>query len=260
MLRVVARELCVRQPSMAGFQTAAAIALAAADPRQALEALAARIRRAPRTIARHAVPLLRLRTPGTSRLRLVTCSRSDAVERTLLALNQVESIDVCCAESRPAREGVALAAALLEAGLSTHLYSDAGLSAAIPGASALVVGADAVSNVGFINKVGTAALAALAQASGVPVLVLAGREKLVPALVFEALVLHADDGFDDRSGTPPPSSAIPVVRTDSGRADQPADHRRGCPRGEGRKRGRTMASRRRLYMSVMTQVICLTYG
>ena len=192
MLRVVARELCVRQPSMAGFQTAAAIALAAADPRQALEALATRIGRAPRAIARHAVPLLRLRTPGTSRLRIVTCSRSDAVERTLLALNQAESIEVSCAESRPAREGVALAAALLEAGVSTHLYSDAGLSAAIPGASALVVGADAVSDVGFINKVGTAGLAALAQASGVPVLVLAGREKLVPAPVFAGLMLHAD--------------------------------------------------------------------
>jgi translation initiation factor 2B subunit (eIF-2B alpha/beta/delta family) len=138
------------------------------------------------------VPLLRLRTPGTTRLRLVTCSRSDAVERTLLALNQAESIDVCCSESRPAREGVALAAALLAAGVSMRLYSDAGLSTAIPGASALVVGADAVSDAGFINKVGTAALAALAQASGVPVLVLAGREKLVPAPVFAGLVLHAD--------------------------------------------------------------------
>src|SRR5688572_5998810 len=190
LLAAVARELCLRQPWMAGFHTAAAIALAAADPRRELDRLAARLRRAPQAIARHAVPLLRLRTPGASRLRIVTCSRSAAVEQTLIALNQAEVIDVCCSESRPACEGIAMAAALLDAGVSVHLYSDAGLSAAIPGASALLVGADAVSAHGFINKVGTAALTALARASGVPVLVLAGKEKIVPEPVFEGLSLR----------------------------------------------------------------------
>jgi ribose 1,5-bisphosphate isomerase len=54
-----------------------------------------------------------------------------------------------------------------------------------------LVGADAVGPDSFINKVGTAGLAILAAAEGVPVYVLAGREKLLNEADFASLDLRA---------------------------------------------------------------------
>jgi translation initiation factor 2B subunit (eIF-2B alpha/beta/delta family) len=191
LLRQTARAVGQLQPAMAGFRTAAAVAVASDDPRRALEALEEQVRRAPLAIARFAVPLLRLRPPRREPLRIVTCSRSSAVEHTLLALHHEEPVLVCCSESRPAREGITLARVLSDAGLDVVLYSDAGISAAVPGADALVVGADAVAANVFINKVGTAALCALARSCGVPAMLLTGREKLVPRHIVDTLRLPA---------------------------------------------------------------------
>jgi translation initiation factor 2B subunit (eIF-2B alpha/beta/delta family) len=49
----------------------------------------------------------------------------------------------------------------------------------VPRADAVLVGADAVAEEWFVNKCGTGLLAAAASFHGVPVYVLAGREKLV---------------------------------------------------------------------------------
>ena len=190
-----ARDLCRAQPSMAGLYTAGALSLSASDPASALGALAARVARASATIARLAAPLIALRQHPRA-LRIVTTSRSAAVETTLLALAASEDVHVSCGESRPAREGIGLAARLSEARIRTDLYTDAGLSTAVPGSDALIVGADALGSGAFINKAGTGALCALAAAEGVPVFVLAGREKILPDVVFAALPLaegHADE-------------------------------------------------------------------
>ena len=183
-----ARDLCRAQPSMAGMYTAGALSLSASDPASALAALAARVARASATIARLAAPLIALRQRPHA-LRIVTSSRSAAVESTLLTLAASEDVHVSCGESRPAREGIGLAARLAEARIRTDLYTDAGLSTAVRGSDALVVGADALGNAAFINKAGTGALCALAAAEGVPVYVLAGRDKILPEVVFAALPL-----------------------------------------------------------------------
>ena len=60
-----------------------------------------------------------------------------------------------------------------------QLFSDAGISSAVPGSDGILVGADAIGLELFINKVGTAAICALASSEGIPVYVLAGREKLL---------------------------------------------------------------------------------
>ena len=184
-LEDAARELCRAHPSMAGLHVVAALALRgpAAD---ALDAFEARTTRAPRLIARFAADLLKLRS-GTGALRIVTLSRSHAVEHTLLALARDVSIEVCCAESRPALEGRDLAVALAASGVRAVLFTDAGIGTALDGAEALLVGADAIGPDAFINKVGTTALAALAGVRGVPTYVLAGREKILPAHLFAAL-------------------------------------------------------------------------
>lgn len=193
LLRRIASELCRRQPSMAGFRTAAALAVSTHHPSAVLDALQQQVSRAPAAIARLAVPLLRLRQQSGEPLRIVTCSRSSAVEQTLQALRAHQRVQVCCSESRPAREGIGLATALASGGLDIQVYSDAGISAAIPTAAALIVGADAVARSSFINKVGTAAMAALARYSGVPVFVLAGAEKLLPVAVYRSLPLVERD-------------------------------------------------------------------
>jgi translation initiation factor 2B subunit (eIF-2B alpha/beta/delta family) len=189
-----ARGLCAAQPSMAGFRTAAAIAVASDDSAASLDTLAERIRRAPDAIARAIVPVLRLRSPDRTSVRIVTCSRSALVEHVLKALVAVERTHVCCAESRPGLEGVGLAESLGAAGAEVELYSDAAIGMAVADADAVVVGADAVTGNSFINKAGTAGIAALGRAYGCAVVVLAGREKIVPPEVFATL----HDGAGER--------------------------------------------------------------
>jgi translation initiation factor 2B subunit (eIF-2B alpha/beta/delta family) len=72
-----------------------------------------------------------------------------------------------------------------------RVYSDAGIGSTVPGADAVVVGADAVSRAGFVNKVGTAGLVALARMHGVSVFVLAGQEKVMSEDLFFSLPLIA---------------------------------------------------------------------
>lgn len=185
-LEAAAGELCRAQPSMAALRVAAAVAVQAPDPAAALDAFAARTGRAPHLIARHAGALLKLRR-STGPLKLVTCSRSHAVEEALMALARAVEIEVSCTESRPALEGRDLAVALSRSGIHVTLYTDAGIASALPGAEAFLAGADAIGPDAFINKVGTAPLAALAAVEGVPTYVLAGREKIVSAEVFASL-------------------------------------------------------------------------
>ena len=197
-----AEALCRAQPGMAGLRVAAAVASRASDPAAALEAFAARTARAPGAIARHAVALLKLRR-RSGPLRIVTCSRSHIVERTIRALAADTAVDVCCAEGRPALEGRDLAASLAQAGIPVTLYTDAGIGAAIPSAEAFLAGADAIGPDAFINKVGTGALAALGAAEGIPTYVLAGREKVVPVHVFNELALSGGATSDVWRDAPP---------------------------------------------------------
>ena len=185
-LAAAANELVRAQPAMAGLRTAAALALGATDPLAALDEFAARMERAPSQVARHALGLLILRS-RTGPLHIVTCSKSRPVEEAIRLAAREHALVVSCAEGRPAKEGRELARALADAHIQVDFYSDAAISAVTPAADAVLVGADALGGGAFINKVGTAAICALAAASGVPAYVLAGREKILPDDVFRAL-------------------------------------------------------------------------
>jgi translation initiation factor 2B subunit (eIF-2B alpha/beta/delta family) len=188
-------KLCSAQPAMAGFRTLAALMRAAPDPAAAIDRFALQIARAPAAVARHAVSVLQLRAGGGP-LRLVTCSASQTVEAAIEAAAAYGEIVACCAEARPVMEGRDLAARLAGAGITTELYTDAGIGAALPGAECVLVGADAVGPESFINKVGTGALCALAQSMRVPVYVLAGREKVLSAADLAALELSGGPGAE----------------------------------------------------------------
>jgi len=62
------------------------------------------------------------------------------------------------------------------------------------------VGADAVGDEWFVNKVGTAAICALAIQSGVPVYVLAGRDRRVSGREFERLTSREGLGLEIQPG------------------------------------------------------------
>ena len=171
-LAAAVRGVCVAQPAMGSLWNAAAAALAGPDT---LDRFAHQTARAPDAIARAARPLVEA---GAGRpLVLVTWSASGPVRRLLETLAGAGPLSVRCAEARPALEGRSLAAAVARAGARVEVFADGALAAALDGAAAVVVGADAVTTEWFVNKAGTRALALAAAAGGVPTYVLAGRDK-----------------------------------------------------------------------------------
>jgi translation initiation factor 2B subunit (eIF-2B alpha/beta/delta family) len=184
-----ARAVCRAQPSMAPIWRAAAAALE--HPGEAADALALFAQRwqragaALRRVARDvfAVP------PGTP-FRLATYSYSGTVIGVARDLAAVCRLTVSCAEGRPRHEGRRLAKALAEAGIGVEFFTDAALASALPGADALILGADAISPTWVLNKCGSLALAAAANLAGVPVFVLATRDKFLPSALADRLSIR----------------------------------------------------------------------
>jgi translation initiation factor 2B subunit (eIF-2B alpha/beta/delta family) len=110
---------------------------------------------------------------------------------------------VSCSESRPALEGRTLAARLVSAGAAVTCFSDAALGHALGAADAVVVGADAVAPEWFLNKSGTRMLAAAAAQQGVPVYVLASRDKFVTHAIASRLVIREGEAAEIWEGPPP---------------------------------------------------------
>lgn len=122
------------------------------------------------------------RIADTGDPRVLTLSRSGTV---MDAVRRVAPVEVLVAESRPAREGIAVAEAL--AGKLTEtavtVFVDAGVAHVLStrNVDAVLVGADAVVSDGSVlNKVGTRAAALAATREGVPTYVVAARDKIAP--------------------------------------------------------------------------------
>jgi hypothetical protein len=109
--------------------------------------------------------------------RVATYSRSGQVRECLASARGAGLSEVLVSESRPSGEGVILAGELRGEGLAVTLTVDASLFSLLPAVHAVVVGADACFEQGFVNKVGTAALLREARAVGIPTVVLALPEK-----------------------------------------------------------------------------------
>lgn len=202
----VAAGLCRAQPSMAPVWIAAGVAVAdAEDGGDRLDAWAHRLERSERAVARAAADLLgdRNARPSDDCLRLATFSASGAVLAALRLLAAERDVRVAVAEGRPAFEGRGFAAALSASGVRVQFFSDAAIGTALDAAEAVLVGADAVAPGWFINKVGTGAMAALAGARGVPVYVLAGREKFLPPSMADLVALRAGDPSEIWADAPP---------------------------------------------------------
>ncbi len=113
---------------------------------------------------------------------IATLSASAAVREAFEIAHQAgRAPRALIAESRPLLEGRDLAAMLAAAGIPGWLVVDAALPMLLTGASIAWIGADAVTDRGVINKVGSFALALAAREHSVPVYALAMRRKFLPA-------------------------------------------------------------------------------
>ena len=206
-MRPVARGLCRAQPSMAPIWNATLEAIATEERPHRLDRFAQRVARAPAALARVAVEVLAPPPAGMARqgpLRLVTISFSRSVGTVLEALHQLRPVRLACSESRPALEGRRLASRLAGRGIPVTCFADAAIGHALAAADAVLVGADAVGPEWFLNKSGTRMLAAAATLQGVPVYVVASRDKFVPHAVGARLV--AREGEPGEVWEAPPAS------------------------------------------------------
>lgn len=168
------------------------------------------IETAPVDIGRRLVDLL------DERPVVFTLSRSSTILGALAAARLAGAHpEVHVAESRPEGEGVLLAADLVEQGIDATVLPDFSLAsllggfrprgldlAAAPEESVLLLGADGITVDVFMNKTGSAALARVARAAGVPVLVVAGRDKLLQPLLAPAAHIAAEPWNTGHAGVP----------------------------------------------------------
>ena len=123
-------------------------------------------------------------------LRLVTISFSRTVVTVLEAVAATRQLRVSCSESRPALEGTAAGVAARRGRRRGHVLQRCGHRPALGGADGVVLGADAVAPEWFLNKAGTRMLAAAAAQQGVPVQVMATRDKFVSHAVGGRLAMR----------------------------------------------------------------------
>lgn len=129
---------------------------------------------------------------------VLTHSYSSTVVETLLASRKLgKSIRVFCTEGRPNLEGRRLARELAEAGIPVRLGVDAAMYSWIDEVDLVLVGCDAISKRGLVNKIGTTALArtVLGQSriDRAKIYALADSEKIVPTALAERVHIPAKD-------------------------------------------------------------------
>jgi translation initiation factor 2B subunit (eIF-2B alpha/beta/delta family) len=183
-VEALGRRLTESQPSMAPMRVLAGrtrIACLRAQPSmrsravlQVVDDFLAQLAAATQKISSFAQELI------PERGAVLTISASATVLQALDAAHRAgRSFHVICTESRPQNEGVSFARSLAKEGIPVTLILDAAVAEAVPGATVLV-GADACTPAGLINKVGTHTLALLADRFGSPCYALCGQEKLLP--------------------------------------------------------------------------------
>lgn len=106
---------------------------------------------------------------------------SSVVEAILFAYKKGRSLNVYCSESRPTLEGKTFAKTLSKQGITITLTTDAALFSYLGKADLILIGADSISKKGLIHKMGTSALAYLANYHEIPLYSLSAEEKMIPA-------------------------------------------------------------------------------
>jgi translation initiation factor eIF-2B subunit delta len=178
-LQDYARRLAQAQPSMAPLalrldRCAAALENGREGALAEVAAVLGEAEASSENLVRAAAPLF---SPG---LRVLTLSFSETVMDLLTHYSdRLEGVTVC--ESRPLNEGVRLAAAIGALAVPARLITEAQLELFIRECDCALVGADRILPGGeVVNKAGTAVLARLCAAHGLPFYVAADRSRWVP--------------------------------------------------------------------------------
>ncbi|GAH07190.1 unnamed protein product, partial [marine sediment metagenome] len=112
---------------------------------------------------------------------IITHSYSSTVLSTLLfAKKSGKKFSVICTESRPKNEGTQLAKQLGKFGIKVKLIVDSAVFSFISYADIILVGGDAVTDTGLINKIGTKGIAMTAQHYNTPTYALCSTIKFLP--------------------------------------------------------------------------------
>ena len=128
--------------------------------------------------------------------------------------------------------GSALVAALDRAGSVAALVPEAGIGAAVAGSTLVVLDASAVGPGGFLAVTGSRAAAAVAYTEQIPVWVVAGVGRVLPAGLWAAMVNNVTalgDPWDADWEVVPLDLATAVVGPDGPQPPAEALHRGDCP-------------------------------
>jgi translation initiation factor 2B subunit (eIF-2B alpha/beta/delta family) len=137
-------------------------------------------------VARQAISLLTERESW-----IATLSSSVTVRDAILAAHRANRAPrALIAEGRPGAEGREMAAALASAGVPVWLVVDAALPLLLSQTRMVWIGADAVTDHGVINKIGSYAAALAAREHSVPVYALSSRRKFLPASTAALRILE----------------------------------------------------------------------
>jgi translation initiation factor eIF-2B subunit delta len=143
---------------------------------QALLEFRQALRRSMEALCRKAIEIL---PPHAT---VLTYSNSATVTAVLHHARAEGHLDrVLLSESRPAYDGRALARSLAKLGVEVDYSIDMSLFAKLREADLVILGADAVFPMYFLNKTGTYALVELAQIRNVPCFALCAASKFLPA-------------------------------------------------------------------------------
>ncbi len=113
------------------------------------------------------------------------CHSSTATHLLWKAKNDGKNFEVICSETRPAFQGRITAKEMLELGVKTTFVVDSAARSFMNEADIVIVGADAITSEGnVVNKIGTSALALLAQEARKPFYVVSELLKFDPATLY----------------------------------------------------------------------------
>lgn len=173
------------QPTMAPFFNLANVLLLSAEEHQDLEEM----KQATRDGIKKFVLHIQSSAEGISKIarglipegsRVLTHSYSSTVLRTLTDMKaEGKHFEVICTEARPMYEGFQLAKKLSESHIQVQLLIDSAAADTMKEADLVLVGADCLTPLGLVNKVGTYGLALSAKEKGVPFYALCGTDKLL---------------------------------------------------------------------------------
>ncbi|OYT60760.1 hypothetical protein B6U81_04430 [Thermoplasmatales archaeon ex4484_30] len=147
----------------------------------------------------------------------ITHSRSSTVVKLLQEIGKEREIEVTCTESRPMCEGKLLAEEIACPSIKVTLVIDSAIFSFIDKADAIVVGADAITLKGIVNKIGTHAIAFLARKNSVPFYVVSQTQKIFPWVkIEESLEKHGRMEIKNIYFDVTPLSLVTAIITNEG--------------------------------------------